>query len=165
MDQISSEGANHPTLADVQQHTASGKWHVKWLIFFILVGVVAFIGLCIWIVCFGGHNFEASKRWSNTTTFIKFVNFFNRVIFIKVIPVFHWIHSFPLHWVILNIKKNDCCGIWIFIKLIPNIIDFCTKFPSNLGLSSLRMQTFAKFGPLNNWIQKSTEKKKKIFLK
>ena len=25
LDQIASEGANHPTLADVQQHTASGK--------------------------------------------------------------------------------------------------------------------------------------------
>ena len=25
---------------------------MKWLIFFILVGVVAFIGLCVWIVCF-----------------------------------------------------------------------------------------------------------------
>ena len=52
LDQISSEGANHPTLADVRQHTASGKGHVKWLIFFILVGIVAFIGLWVWIVCF-----------------------------------------------------------------------------------------------------------------
>ena len=52
LDQIASEGANHPTLADVRQHTASGKRHVKWLIFFILVGVVAFIGLCVWVVCF-----------------------------------------------------------------------------------------------------------------
>ena len=52
LDQIASEGANHPTLADVWQHTTSGKRHVKWLIFFILVGVVAYIGLCVWIVCF-----------------------------------------------------------------------------------------------------------------
>ena len=52
LEQIASEGANHPTLADVRQHTASGKRHVKWIIFFILVGVVAFIGLCVWIVCF-----------------------------------------------------------------------------------------------------------------
>ena len=52
LEQIASEGANHPTLADVRQHTASGKRHVKWIIFFILVGVVEFIGLCVWVVCF-----------------------------------------------------------------------------------------------------------------
>ena len=52
LEQISSEGANHPTLADIRQHTASRKRHVKWLLFFILVGVIAFIGLCIWIICF-----------------------------------------------------------------------------------------------------------------
>ena len=52
LEQISAEGSNHPTLADVRQHSAQLKKFPKWRFFFILVGLLLIILLFFWIFCY-----------------------------------------------------------------------------------------------------------------
>ena len=52
LDQISAEGDNQPSLADVRRHSAQSKSHPKWLNFFILAGFLIFFGLISWLSFF-----------------------------------------------------------------------------------------------------------------
>ena len=52
LDQISAEGDNQPSLADVRRHSAQSKSHPKWLYFFILAGFLIFFGLISWLSFF-----------------------------------------------------------------------------------------------------------------
>ena len=51
LEQISAEGSNHPTLADVHQHSAQLKKFPKWKFFFILLGLLIIFLLFFWIFC------------------------------------------------------------------------------------------------------------------
>ena len=52
LEQISAEGDNQPSLADVHCHSAQSKSHRKWLYFFILIGFLTFFGLLSWLSFF-----------------------------------------------------------------------------------------------------------------
>ena len=52
LEQISAEGDNQPSLADVRRHSAQSKSHPKWLYFFILLGILIFFGLISWLSFF-----------------------------------------------------------------------------------------------------------------
>ena len=52
LEQISAEGSNHPTLANVRQHSAQLKKFTKWKFFFILLGLLLIFLLFFWIFCY-----------------------------------------------------------------------------------------------------------------
>lgn len=45
-------GAASPTLADVRAQSAQSKKHPRYWVFFLLCGIVGFIGLFVWVMCF-----------------------------------------------------------------------------------------------------------------
>ena len=58
LEQISAEGSNHPTLADVRQHSAQLKKFHKWKFFFILLGLLLLFLFLFWIFCY-----ISTHRW------------------------------------------------------------------------------------------------------
>ena len=58
LEQISAEGSNHPTLADIRQHSAQLKKFPKWKFFFILLGLLLLFLFFFWIFCY-----ISTHRW------------------------------------------------------------------------------------------------------
>ena len=71
LEQISAEGSNHPTLADVRQHSAQLKKFPKWKFFFILLGLLLIFLLFFWIFCY-----ISTHRWIIVRNTIRLISNF-----------------------------------------------------------------------------------------
>ena len=58
LEQISAEGSNHPTLADVRQHSSQLKKFPKWKFLFVLLGLLIIFLLFFRIFCY-----VSTHRW------------------------------------------------------------------------------------------------------